>query len=111
PQETIRPAKGVHVTVHRDRLPCDIAAVIPVLKDRRSVFVVPWGDSVYLGTTDTDHDGSLEEPYCTPEDVAYILDAVNVFTTSALTVEDVIGTWAGLRPLVRSAGSERTADL
>ena len=110
-QETIRPAKGVHLTVRRDRLPCDIAAVIPVLKDRRSVFVVPWGDAVYLGTTDTDYDGPLDEPCCTPEDVAYILDAMNTFTTSALTVDDVVGTWAGLRPLVRSADSERTADL
>jgi len=66
---------------------------------------------VYLGTTDTDYDGPIDEPCCTPEDVAYILDAMNTFTTSALTVDDVVGTWAGLRPLVRSADSERTADL
>jgi len=50
--------------VPRSRLDCDIAAVIPVPKDKRSVFVVPWpeADLVYVGTTDTDYQGSLEDP-------------------------------------------------
>jgi glycerol-3-phosphate dehydrogenase len=99
------------VTVPRSRLPADIAAVVPVPKDRRSIFVVPWGDRVYLGTTDTDYDGPLDDPQVTPEDVAYVLGAINAFTTSDLGMEDVLGTWAGLRPLVKDAGSERTADL
>ena len=109
--DSIRPAKGIHVSVSRSRLPADIAAVVPVPKDRRSIFVVPWGDRVYLGTTDTDYDGPLDDPQVTPEDVRYVLDAINTFTTSNLTVDDVLGTWAGLRPLVKDAGSERTADL
>ena len=48
-------------------------------KDRRSIFVVPWpdGDDVYLGTTDTDWDGPLDDPACLPEDVDYVLDAAN----------------------------------
>ena len=81
---SIRPAKGVHVTVPADRLPCDIAAVIPVPKDRRSIFVVPWPgtDLVYLGTTDTDYTGPLDDPACTPEDVDYLLEAANNVTTS-----------------------------
>ena len=109
--DSIRPAKGIHLTVPRSRLPADIAAVVPVPKDRRSIFVVPWGDRVYLGTTDTDYDGPLDDPQVTPEDVAYVLSAINAFTTSKLTEDDVLGTWAGLRPLVKAAGSERTADL
>jgi glycerol-3-phosphate dehydrogenase len=109
--DSIRPAKGIHVTVPADRLPCDIAAVVPVPKDRRSIFVVPWGDETYIGTTDTDYDGPLEDPECTAEDIAYLLDAINGATTSALTTADIIGTWAGLRPLVKAAASERTADL
>ena len=74
---SIRPAKGIHITVPRSRLPADIAAVIPVPKDRRSIFVVPWsdGDDVYLGTTDTAWDGSLDDPACLPEDVDYVLRA------------------------------------
>ncbi|HXQ59618.1 MAG TPA: glycerol-3-phosphate dehydrogenase/oxidase [Acidimicrobiales bacterium] len=114
---SLRPAKGIHVTVPRSKLPADIAAVIPVPKDKRSIFVVPWfdGDDVYLGTTDTAWNGPLDDPACLPEDVDYVLDAANGATTSALTREDVTGVWAGLRPLLAPAAgghvSERTADL
>ncbi len=114
----IRPAKGVHVTVPASRLPCDIAAVIPVPKDKRSIFVVSWPetDLVYLGTTDTDYTGPLDDPTCTPDDVDYLLDAANAITTSHLTRADVTGVWAGLRPLLAPPAkgghvSERTADL
>ena len=113
----IRPAKGVHVTVPADRLPCDIAAVIPVPRDKRSIFVVSWPgtDLVYLGTTDTDYRGPLDDPLCTPEDVDYLLEAANAVTTSRLTRADVTGVWAGLRPLLAPTKgghvSERTADL
>jgi glycerol-3-phosphate dehydrogenase len=115
---SIRPAKGIHVTVPAERLPCDIAAVIPVPKDRRSIFVVSWPgtDLVYVGTTDTDYTGPLDDPACTPEDVDYLLEAANAVTTSKLTRADVTGVWAGLRPLLAPAKegghvSERTADL
>jgi glycerol-3-phosphate dehydrogenase len=114
---SLRPAKGVHVTVPADRLPCDVAAVIPVPKDRRSIFVVPWPglDLVYLGTTDTDYTGPLADPMCTPDDVDYLLEAANNVTTSHLTRADVTGVWAGLRPLLapsaKGGRSERTADL
>ncbi len=114
----IRPAKGVHITVPAVRLPCDIAAVIPVPKDKRSIFVVSWPgtDLVYLGTTDTDYTGPLDDPACTPEDVDYLLEAANNVTTSHLTRADVTGVWAGLRPLLARPTkgqhvSERTSDL
>lgn len=116
-EQTITPAKGVHISVPADRLPCDVAAVIPVVKDKRSVFVVPWEESpyVFIGTTDTAYDGGLDDPTCEPDDVAYLLDAINTLTTSNLTVDDVTGVWAGLRPLIKpSKGakvSARTADL
>ena len=105
------PAKGVHITVPWAKVRNDIAAVIPVPKDRRSVFVVPWGDFTYIGTTDTDYDGPLDDPQCTPDDIAYLLRAINGAVTTPLTETDILGTWAGLRPLVKDAGSERTADL
>jgi glycerol-3-phosphate dehydrogenase len=107
----LRPAKGIHLSVPWDKVRCDIAVVIPVLKDKRSIFVVPWADRVYVGTTDTDYEGPLDDPVCTPDDVRYLLDAVNRFLTNPLSTDDVRGTWAGLRPLVRDARSERTADL
>ena len=108
---TLRPAKGIHLTVPASKLRIEVAAVLPVPKDRRSIFVVPWGDVVYLGTTDTDYQGALDDPQCTPDDVTYVLDAVNASVVEPLTPADVVGSWAGLRPLVADATSERTADL
>ena len=113
----ITPAKGVHLSVARHRLPADVAAVLSVPGDHRNVFVVPFEDAPYtfVGTTDTAYHGDLDDPRCTPEDVAYLLGAVNASTASALTPADVTGVWAGLRPLLApKAGrhvSARTADL
>jgi glycerol-3-phosphate dehydrogenase len=119
----IRPAKGVHLAVPADRLPCDYATVLSVPGDRRSVFVVPWdaatapgpsgpGRFTYIGTTDTEYDGPLGDPRVTPEDVDYVLSAVNAWTTTQLTAADVTGTWAGLRPLLaEGTEDETTADL
>ncbi|HEX5614487.1 MAG TPA: glycerol-3-phosphate dehydrogenase/oxidase [Acidimicrobiia bacterium] len=110
-QPTIRPAKGIHITVPWHKVRNEIAVVVPVPKDRRSVFVVPWGDFTYIGTTDTDYDGPIDDPQCTPDDIAYLLRAINFSVTTTIDESDVLATWAGLRPLVRAASSERTADL
>jgi glycerol-3-phosphate dehydrogenase len=110
---SLRPAKGIHVTVERSKLPCDVATVLPVPGDRRSVFVVPWDDDVYIGTTDTDYSGPLDEPSCTPEDVGYLLRAVNAAVSRPLSPDDVESAWAGLRPLAAGDAdpASRTADL
>lgn len=108
---SIRPAKGIHVTIPWNLVRNDIAAVMPVPKDKRSIFVVPWGDFTYAGTTDTDYDGSIDDPQCTPDDVEYVLKTLNYSLTTTITADDVVGTWAGLRPLVKDAHSDRTADL
>ncbi len=71
--DSIRPAKGIHITVPWSKVQADIAVVIPVPKDRRSLFIVPWGELAYIGTTDTDYDGPLDDPQCTPDDIAYVL--------------------------------------
>ncbi|MFM8267351.1 MAG: glycerol-3-phosphate dehydrogenase/oxidase [Ilumatobacteraceae bacterium] len=116
--DSIRPAKGVHITVPWDKVRNDIAVVIPVPGDRRSLFVVPWGprpdgtfEATYVGTTDTDHRGPLDDPECTADDIDYVLRALNASITTGVTVDDITGVWAGLRPLVKSASSGRTADL
>ena len=109
---TIRPAKGIHITVPWHKVRNDIAAVIPVPGDKRSVFVVPWGDFTFVGTTDTDYDGPVDDPQCTADDVAYLLRALNGAVTTEITESDIVGTWAGLRPLVADPeASGRTADL
>ena len=119
--DSIRPAKGIHITVPWEKVRNDIAAVVPVPKDKRSVFVVPWpgddgtvggpGSVTYIGTTDTDYDGDVDDPQCTADDVAYLLDALNHSIVEPLDESDVLATWAGLRPLVNEAVSGRTADM
>jgi glycerol-3-phosphate dehydrogenase len=120
--DSIRPAKGIHITVPWEKVRNDIAAVVPVPKDKRSVFVVPVAkgagsgdggpDRTYIGTTDTDYEGPLDDPQCTADDVAYLLGAINASVSEPLTPADVVGTWAGLRPLVKGADAKgRTADL
>jgi glycerol-3-phosphate dehydrogenase len=118
--DTIRPAKGVHLTVPWEKVRNDIAVVIPVPRDRRSLFVVPWipnGDGTYrftyIGTTDTDYTGPVNDPQCTKDDIDYVLAALNASITTGVTTDDVTGVWSGLRPLVKSdaATSGRTADL
>jgi glycerol-3-phosphate dehydrogenase len=111
----LRPAKGVHLTVPADVLPCDIAAVLPVKKDRRSIFVIPWGTHTYVGTTDTDYEGPLDDPRCSREDMEYLLSALNDHLDRKVLPEEVTSAWAGLRPLLApqygKAVSARTADL
>lgn len=119
--DAIRPAKGIHITVPWEKVRNDIALVVPVPEDKRSMFVVPWLPKpdgtftfTYIGTTDTSYAGSVDEPQCTPEDVAYVLRALNASLTTSVQLTDVVGAWVGLRPLVKAskaAPSGRTADM
>jgi glycerol-3-phosphate dehydrogenase len=114
---TLRPAKGVHITIPWHLVRNRIAVIVSVPKDKRSLFLVPWQPQpdgtfahCYVGTTDTDYDGDIDDPQTDDVDVGYVLRALNHSLTSTVTADDVTGVWAGLRPLVR-AGSGRTADL
>ncbi len=108
---SIRPARGVHVVVPRHLVDNDVAVILAIPGTRSTVFVVPWGDFAYIGTTDTDYTGDLDRPYCTAADVEYLLGNLNHSTSRTLSADDVVGTWAGLRPLLRDATGSRTADL
>ena len=108
---SIRPAKGIHVVVPGESLPIRSAVVLPVPGDRRSIFAIPWAGRTYLGTTDTDYQGALDVPECTDDDIEYLLHAVNAVSRSTLSARDVVGRWAGLRPLLTGAKRARTADL
>jgi glycerol-3-phosphate dehydrogenase len=120
PSVRIRPARGVHVTVPWELVRNEIAVVLPVPGDRRSVFLVPdlprddgTFEVTYVGTTDTDHPDGLDAVDCTADDVDYLLRALNRNLATTIGPDDVIGVWAGLRPLVEDSGgaSSRTADL
>lgn len=120
PSLKVRPARGVHVTIPWELVQTSVAMVLPVPGDKRSVFLVPDKagpdgsfEVAYIGTTDTDHDGSLDDPECSSEDVEYLLRAVNSAMQTTVTPNHVIGVWSGLRPLVTSEDADegRTADV
>ncbi len=96
--------KGIHLVLAHDRLPVR-HTVVMTASDRRSVFVVPRGEVVYLGTTDTNYTGPYDDPAVTTEDALYLLVAANrTFAVDELTLADVVGAWAGLRPLLHEEG-------
>lgn len=103
-------SKGVHLLLPRELVGMgDTALVLPETEDGRLAFLVPWEDLAVLGTTDTPYSGPMDEPPVTDEDVAYLLRHAARFLGVELEAQDVVGAYAGLRPLV-SAG-KRSADI
>ena len=95
----LRLTKGVHLVVDRARLPVETAVVLT--QGDRILFVLPWGERVILGTTDTDYAGDPAQVRTCPGDVRYILDVVNHgFPAARIEAAHVIATWAGVRPLI-----------
>jgi glycerol-3-phosphate dehydrogenase len=96
--------KGVHVVVDKRRLPVNRTIIMPAA-DRRSVFAVPKGEFVYLGTTDTFYEGADYWPRIEAEDVDYLFAAAAArFDSPRLGHEDVVAAWSGVRPLVAQEG-------
>lgn len=102
----IRPSRGSHLVISQERLPLKQAYTFLHPEDKRAVFVFPWENRTVLGTTDLDHpplDDS--EVGITNEEVDYLLTATNdLFSDADLNREDVISTWAGVRPLISEGG-------
>ena len=102
----IRPSRGSHLVVSKERLPIEQAYTFLHPVDKRAVFVFPWENRTVLGTTDLDHlplDDS--EVGITNEEVDYLLTATNeLFNDVKLNRKDVISTWAGVRPLISEGG-------
>ena len=102
--EMLRPTKGVHLVVPRESLKVHHVVVL-FTPDDRIIFVVPFGRFTYVGTTDTDYSGPLDDVRAESEDVSYLLNIVNeTFQEMHLHQRDVVSTWAGLRPLLREEG-------
>ena len=102
--------KGVHLVVPHARFPLRQSIYFD-LPDGRMIFAIPRGRITYIGTTDTDYQGSKENPRTLKADVDYLLNGVNhTFSQLQLRQEDVISSWAGLRPLIHEEGKS-ASDL
>ena len=109
----LRPSKGIHLVFAPGAVRTTAAVVAPsAAHDGRYVFIVPWEDRVYAGTTDTPYQGDLDDPPVGDADRDYILAAVaGLFP--GVTSRDVVASWAGLRPLLGQddAGDTTSSDL
>jgi glycerol-3-phosphate dehydrogenase len=104
----LRPTKGAHVAVPRRRIGHERAITLFSPIDGRVMFVLPWGNLSYVGTTDTDADTSPDGVRVTADDVTYLLRSANAaFPEAHLAANDVVSVWAGLRPLL---GQDPTAS-
>jgi glycerol-3-phosphate dehydrogenase len=97
----LRPTKGVHLIIPRERSWSQAAITLNSPRDGRLMFLIPWGQFGVVGTTDTDYEGDPTDVHADGEDVAYILEAGrHAFPVVGLAEADIISTYAGLRPLV-----------
>ena len=109
PGYRVRMSKGVHIVLPKEAIKAETGII---LKTSVSVlFIIPWNNQWMVGTTDTDYTGDRNEPLSTAEDVQYIIDQANRVLDPKIRREDVIGVFAGLRPLVSTAPDAPTTKL
>lgn len=102
----IRPAKGVHVAVPWLKVRNDCTVTIPVPGRSRRATITRWGNVSYLGTTDEDYEGNLDDVYCTRRELDFLLEGARSALKTDLQAEDVVGSIAGCRPLVAPPGGK-----
>jgi len=98
--------KGIHIVMSRDRIPIT-RTIIMYAPDRRGLFVVPRGQYVYFGTTDTFYPQAEYWPEITHDDIDYLLDtAMSYLDVEPFTDRDIVALWSGLRPLLGEEGKK-----
>ncbi|MBL4656719.1 MAG: glycerol-3-phosphate dehydrogenase/oxidase, partial [Flavobacteriales bacterium] len=96
--------KGVHIVIPRGKLPIHQSIYFDV-GDGRMIFAIPRGPATYIGTTDTDYTGDLNVMRATLDEVNYLLTGVEkMFPKINLKQEDIISSYAGIRPLIHQEG-------
>lgn len=104
----LQPTKGIHLVIPRVALQGIFAEA---RRDRRMIFILPWGEYSLVGTTESPLDGPLDALAATADEVGYLLEEVNrVLPGSHLGPEDVVATFAGARPLLAFSGSSTRAS-
>jgi glycerol-3-phosphate dehydrogenase len=107
----ISPSRGTHVLLDRDVLSTGEAACIVPAGEGRAIFALPWYGRTLIGTTDNDFEGDIDHPRPGLEDVAYLLDAVNEFFGVSLGEADLVGAYAGVRPLIATGDPKKSVDI
>lgn len=109
PKPVIKPTKGVHLQYRKKHAKNEMATIIRSITDDRAFFVLPRGNYTIIGTTDTFYDGDLANPFCNKEDADYLITSVkHYFPTAELDYDNLLSTYAGIRPLVREKGKSES---
>jgi glycerol-3-phosphate dehydrogenase len=107
----IAPSRGTHVILDQADLPMGRAACIVPAGEGRMIFSLPWYGRTLIGTTDNDFEGDTTHPQPGEADVEYLLDAVNEFFGVSLGESDLLGAYAGVRPLISSGDPRKSVDI
>jgi glycerol-3-phosphate dehydrogenase len=107
----ISPSRGTHVLLDRGKLSTGRAACIVPAGAGRAIFALPWYGRTLVGTTDNDFDGDIDHPQPGSDDVEYLLDAVNAFFGVSLSDSDLVGAYAGVRPLISTGDPKKSVDI
>jgi len=101
-------SKGVHIVVPRERIKGTAGLILQT--EKSVLFVIPWSRYWVVGTTDTPWDQDPTHPVATAQDIDYVLDHANAVLAHPLSRDDIIGTYAGLRPLLQPGTKEGTSS-
>ncbi|WP_435299310.1 glycerol-3-phosphate dehydrogenase/oxidase [Timonella sp. A28] len=101
-------SKGVHIVVPRDRIKGTSGLILQT--EKSVLFVIPWSRYWIIGTTDTPWKQELQHPVATSADIDYVLEHANAVLSDPITRDDIIGTFAGLRPLLQPEVKEGTSS-
>jgi glycerol-3-phosphate dehydrogenase len=107
----IAPSRGTHLLIDSEQLPMGAAACIVPAGKGRMIFSLPWYGRTLVGTTDNDFEGDITHPRPAGDDVEYLLNAVNEFFGTALGESDLVGAYAGVRPLISTGDPRKSVDI
>lgn len=107
----ISPSQGIHLVVDKRFFKGNTGMMIPKTDDGRVLFAIPWYDKLLLGTTDTPIEHIAVEPKPLQEEINFVINHFNRYTTSDITYRDVKSVFAGLRPLAKLSGEKKTSVM
>jgi glycerol-3-phosphate dehydrogenase len=107
----IKPSRGTHLLLDREDISTGSAACIVPAGSGRMIFALPWYGRTLVGTTDNDFGGDIERPRPGEEEVDYLLDAVNDFFGTEVARGDLVGAYAGVRPLLSTGDPKKSVDI
>ena len=106
----ISPSRGTHILLSATDLPLVSGAIVPA-GENRTIFALPWLGMSLIGTTDNNYSDELDHVKPAPQDIDYLLAAVNGFFGRTLAVADIAGAFAGVRPLIATGDSRKSVDI